>query len=183
MKDRSLMDDDRGVWIGAVLLILALFIGLICGWTIRGNYSLAQAPAAAGPGPDLANLEARAESALDEIRTLYQGIVCLASWYGSESGDTTANGEHYDPMRFTVAHRTLPFNSFVIVENTANGRIAIGRVNDRGPNRRLHQREIDLSYGMARELGMVEDGLALVRMWAIRVPAEIAAIGRPSVGD
>jgi rare lipoprotein A len=165
------------------VIIIALAFGLWCGWKIRGNYSLAQAPAAAGPEPDLANLEARAESALDEIRTLYQGMTVLASWYGSESGAVTASGERYDPMRFTAAHRTLPFNSFVIVENTANGRLAIARINDRGPNRRLHRREIDLSYGVARELGMVEDGLATVRVWAIRIPAETRAIGRPSEGD
>ncbi len=182
MKDRSIGDDDRGVWIGAGLLILALFIGLICGWTICGNYSLAQAPAAVDPAPDLAGLEARADSALDEIRTLYQGMTVLASWYGTPyHGRPASNGEIYDMTRDTVAHRTLPLGTIVVLENMKNGRLAIGRVTDRGPY--VDGRALDVSLAIADELDMVYDGLATVRMWAVRIPTGEMVAGRVSEGD
>ena len=59
----------------------------------------------------------------------------VASWYGDGSwhGDITANGEQFDPDEFTCAHRTLPFNTMILIENRANRRRAWCRINDRGP--------------------------------------------------
>lgn len=171
MKDRSL------AFFGISIFVALAFIG---GFTLGARIAVraeAQIAALQEPARPIENIDA-----VDEIKTLYQGISCLASWYGSESGTITANGERYDPLRFTAAHRTLPFDTFIIVENTKNGRLAIARVNDRGPNRRLHRREIDLSYGVARELGMVEQGLAFVRLWVIGPTAEMG-IGRISKED
>src|SRR6266849_9583331 len=46
----------------------------------------------------------------------------VASWYGQEfAGRTTANGEIFDPMLFTAAHRTLPFGTVVDVMNSKTG--------------------------------------------------------------
>src|SRR5213082_2511159 len=48
----------------------------------------------------------------------------VASWYGQEfAGRTTANGEIFDPMLFTAAHRTLPFGTIVEVKNAKSSKI------------------------------------------------------------
>lgn len=64
-----------------------------------------------------------------------------ASWYGDGAwhGDITANGEPFDPTQQTCAHRTLPFDTVVLIENSANGRRAWCRINDRGPYGRLDE--------------------------------------------
>lgn len=67
--------------------------------------------------------------------------VGLASWYGDGAwhGDITANGEDFDPHTYTCAHRTLPFDTVVLIENSANGRRAWCRINDRGPYGRIDE--------------------------------------------
>jgi rare lipoprotein A len=79
-----------------------------------------------------------------------------ASTYSS--GKLTANGEHYNHMGISAAHKRLPFGSRVIVRNQRTGRAITVRINDRGPF--IGGRIIDLSTGAARALGM--DGLASV---------------------
>ena len=81
-----------------------------------------------------------------------------ASWYGEEFATRlTASGEPFDPRKLTGAHRTLPFGSKVRVTNLRNGRSVLVTITDRGPFR--PRREIDLSYGAARLLGMVHLGV------------------------
>jgi rare lipoprotein A (peptidoglycan hydrolase) len=91
------------------------------------------------------------------------GKVCRASWYGPRfARRRTASGAPFDPQALTAAHRTLPFGSKVRVTNLHNGRSVVLTITDRGPFRA--RREIDLSYGAARALGMVERGVATVRV-------------------
>ncbi|MDT8341357.1 MAG: septal ring lytic transglycosylase RlpA family protein [Longimicrobiales bacterium] len=92
----------------------------------------------------------------------------MASWYGDEfHGRPTASGEKFDKNGFTAAHRTLPLHTWVEVTNLENGRALILRVNDRGPFARTHQRILDLSFGAARDLGVVGPGTARVRVRAL----------------
>jgi rare lipoprotein A len=68
----------------------------------------------------------------------------IASWYGDDfDGKLTANGEIYHQKEFTVAHRSLPFNTYLLVRNLLNGSSVIVRVNDRGPY--ITPRSLDLS--------------------------------------
>jgi rare lipoprotein A len=84
-----------------------------------------------------------------------------ASWYGQEFAQRpTASGEPFDPNGMTAAHRTLPLGSRLRVTNLHNGRTVEVTITDRGPFR--PHREIDLSYGAARALGMVRRGVARV---------------------
>lgn len=98
-----------------------------------------------------------------------------ASYYSKRAtGARTANGEriHHDSM--TCAHRTLPFGTLLRVKNLRNGKEVTVRVTDRGPHSR--NRIIDLSYGAARELGMLSQGIALVeieKVQDIRPPFKI----------
>ncbi len=100
--------------------------------------------------------EAPATTALEEP-------VVEASWYGDfHHGRVTANGETFDMYGLTAAHKDLPFGSRVRVIDVETGRSVVVRINDRGPY--LGDRAIDLSYGAARELGMVREGVAHVRL-------------------
>ena len=84
-----------------------------------------------------------------------------ASYYGKGfAGKPTANGETFNPNEMTAAHRTLPFGTIVRVTDAATGKSVDVRINDRGP---FHgNREIDLSEGAARKLGMIGSGTAKV---------------------
>ncbi len=88
--------------------------------------------------------------------------VGYASWYGSESGNRTANGEQFRPGWITAAHTTLPLPTYVEVTALDTGRRVIVRVNDRGPF--ALGRIIDLSRGAAEELGIKAQGHAPVRV-------------------
>ena len=90
-----------------------------------------------------------------------------ASWYGPGFyGNRTASGEVYRKGTMTAAHRTLPFGTRVRVTNLWNGRIAVVRINDRGPF--VGHRVIDLGHGAAHELGLVNSGIAQVRLEVLR---------------
>lgn len=83
----------------------------------------------------------------------------VASYYGKGfDGKRTASGEVFDQNELTAAHRTLPFGTRVRVRNPDNGKEVIVRINDRGPHRK--GRDIDLSAGAARRLGITDDGVA-----------------------
>jgi rare lipoprotein A len=91
----------------------------------------------------------------------------IASWYGKKfHGRRTANGERYDMYGISAAHKTLPFGSVVLVRNMNNGRELKVRINDRGPF--VRGRIIDLSYGAARKLDMIRDGIVPVRIRVVR---------------
>src|SRR3989441_2471458 len=90
----------------------------------------------------------------------------LASWYGNPfHGRRTASGEVYDMGEMTAAHRTLPFNTWLIVENLENRRTVEVRVNDRGPF--AGSRILDLSYGAARLLAATGPGGIPIRLRVI----------------
>lgn len=87
----------------------------------------------------------------------------MASWYGSESGRRTANGERFRPGWVSAAHTTLPLPSYVEVTALDTGRRIVVRVNDRGPFTG-RGRILDLSKGAAEALGMARSGVVPVRV-------------------
>ena len=93
----------------------------------------------------------------------------IASWYGADfHGRKTSSGETYDMYGRTSAHKLLPLGTTVRVTNLANGQVVFCRINDRGPF--VEGRIIDLSYSLARDLGVAEQGTALVRLEAVEGP-------------
>ncbi len=85
----------------------------------------------------------------------------VASWYGSElAGSTMANGETFDPNRFTVAHKTLPLNSRITV--CKDDACVQAKVSDRGPN--VADRELDLSEAAADAIGLKSEGVGQVEI-------------------
>jgi peptidoglycan lytic transglycosylase len=88
-----------------------------------------------------------------------------ASFYGRGfAGRRTASGERFDPNAMTAAHPSLPFGTRVRVTR-ANGQSVTVRINDRCgcPGGRI----VDLSEGAARRLGMLREGVVIVRLEVI----------------
>ena len=94
-----------------------------------------------------------------------------ASWYGQPyHGRKTANGEIYDMYGLTAAHRTLPFNSIVLVERRDSREKVEVRINDRGPF--VETRVIDLSKGAASKIRMIRKGVVPVMITPYEIPYE-----------
>ncbi len=90
----------------------------------------------------------------------------IASWYGEDfHGRSTSNGETYNMHDITAAHKLLPMHTMLLVQNLDNGRQTIVRVNDRGPF--VQGRIIDLSFGSAKKVGLVNAGTARVKITAL----------------
>ena len=84
-----------------------------------------------------------------------------ASFYSKRAtGARTANGERLHHDSLTCAHRNYPFGTLLRVTNMVNGKQVVVRVNDRGPYRK--GRIIDLSWGAAKEIGMIAQGIVPV---------------------
>jgi rare lipoprotein A len=84
----------------------------------------------------------------------------VASFY--TEGQQTASGEKFDTHDLTAAHPTLPFGTRLRVTNVATGRSVTVRVNDRGPY--VPGRIVDVSHSAASALGMVQSGIAKVKL-------------------
>jgi peptidoglycan lytic transglycosylase len=92
----------------------------------------------------------------------------VASWYGQEyAGRTTANGEIFDPLLFTAAHRTLPFGTVLDVQNSKTHQSVRVRINDRGPY--IGARLLDLSYAAAQQIGLIEPGSGEVDLVVVKL--------------
>lgn len=82
-----------------------------------------------------------------------------ASYYADKfHGRSTASGEVFNQNKLTAAHRSLPFGTKLKVRNLKNNRSVVVVINDRGPF--VEGRIIDLSYEAARQLDMLQDGIA-----------------------
>lgn len=90
------------------------------------------------------------------------GGEAMASWYGAESGSSTANGEHFDGTSLTFAHRTLAFGTRV--RFCHDGRCVVARCNDRGPF--VAGRTFDLSRATFASIASTGAGVISVR-WAV----------------
>lgn len=109
-------------------------------------------------------------SITEEVKTANTSIISykelgnmLVSWYGPGfHGRKTANGEVYDQMALTAAHKKFNFGTLLRITNPKNNKTVIVRINDRGPYSR--SLEIDLSKGAAIELDMIKSGIAKVKV-------------------
>lgn len=136
----------------------------------------ALAGCANGPKPPPAEIACFADGAMLAPGC---GQVGEASYYAASlHGERTANGEIYNQRELSAAHRAFPLGSYLEVENLANHRRVIVRVNDRGPY--AQGRILDLSRRAANELDFIHDGEARVhvRYLGDQPPAAEAREGR-----
>ena len=99
--------------------------------------------------------------------TILETVTGVASFYGEDfHGNQTSNGEIYDMYGISAAHPTYPEDTIVRVTHLGNGKSTIVRINDRMP---VHpDRVIDLSYGTAEKLDMIQEGLAEVKIEVLK---------------
>lgn len=114
----------------------------------------------------------------------------LASWYGDGRlhGAITASGEPIQPEAFTCAHRTLPFDTMVLLVNKGDrSRRVWCRINDRGPwgmrgegDGARYRGILDVAVGAAKALGTYRKGLEPIeiRFWTrdTRAPEALALL-------
>ncbi len=97
----------------------------------------------------------------------------ISSWYGPKfHAKKTSNGEIYNMYAETAAHKTLPMNTVVRVDNLENGKSTVVRINDRGPF--VAGRIIDLSNKAAHAIDMVKKGTARVKITVLGFNGKIA---------
>ena len=97
--------------------------------------------------------------------SVYDRTYAVASWYGPKfHGRPTSSGDIFNMYAKTCAHKEYPFGTRVRVTNTENDRSAECIVNDRGPF--VEGRDVDLSYAVAKEIGMIGTGTARVLLVA-----------------
>ena len=89
------------------------------------------------------------------------GEYVTASWYGVPfHGRQTACGERYDMYGLTAAHKTMKFGTKLRVTNPDTDQSVVVTITDRGPF--IRGRDLDLSFGAAKEIGHVEKGVGKV---------------------
>jgi rare lipoprotein A len=109
-----------------------------------------------------------ARTALQTTKPI-QAWTAVASWYGPEfQGRKTASGEPFDMWRATAAHSWLPLGSLVRLVNIRTGHSQLVRINDRGPF--TDGRELDVSFLVASRLGMLDKGIARLRIELLEEP-------------
>lgn len=105
------------------------------------------------------------------VMLLMATITCLSLWGQQQQGKAsyyskratgarTASGArvHHDSM--TCAHKYYPFGTMLKVTNLSNKKSVVVKVTDRGPFAK--GRIIDLSWGAAKAIGMLSQGIAPV---------------------
>ena len=101
----------------------------------------------------------------------------MATWYTAPyKGRAAANGQVFDDMALTAAHRTLPMGSLVVVTNLKTGQASAMRISDRGPF--VGGRVVDMTIASARATGIYRQGLARVRVDVYQTPKPIETGGR-----
>jgi len=158
--------------IASCLALVALFLTFPLG-TVQADALLSRPTAVISPAasPVTSPTPKLIEDVQAERRTPANVLHGVASWYGSVfNGRLTASGEKFDMYAMTACHPTLPFGTKIKVVNLRNRKSVVVRVTDRGYL--MDGRVLDLSYGAAKQLGMVDAGLA-------RVKIEILKMGTP----
>ncbi|MEZ0313938.1 MAG: septal ring lytic transglycosylase RlpA family protein [Myxococcota bacterium] len=81
----------------------------------------------------------------------------ISFYHDGLAGNLMANGKPYDPDRAVCAHKSLPFGTKLEVKLDDGGEASC-TVSDRGPF--VRGRILDVSKSIAKELGLVQRGVA-----------------------
>jgi rare lipoprotein A len=129
---------------------------------VRSRFGIAPVASIEKPSP-MASAGKTAKKVAMSVLNSFQGG---ASWYGGNGdgfhGRRTASGATFNTYSLMAAHKSLPFGTRVRVTNVANGKQVVVKIMDRGPY--IGGRVIDLSKAAAQLLGMMNTGVARVRV-------------------
>lgn len=93
--------------------------------------------------------------AVKTVRNFSQ--IGIASWYGRQFKTKPATVvDRFELEDLTASHKSLPLDCLIRVTNQDNGKSVIVKVNERKPF--SSNRVVDLSYGAAKLLGILEKG-------------------------
>ena len=138
-----------------IFIVLALIS--VVGFTIESNESKNTVNKSSNDENSLLD-NSEVNSTIELLEYVNRGMM-VASWYGPRfHGRKTANGEIFDQLAFTAAHKKFRFGTLLRLTNPNNEKSIVVRINDRGPFKR--GRELDLSKAAATELGILERGVA-----------------------
>jgi len=99
----------------------------------------------------------------------------LASYYAHHFAHRKmANGNRFDPNSNVAASKTLPLGTTAKVTNTANGKSAMVKVEDRGPF--VGGRVVDVTPKTADQLEMKHRGVTPVVVAPVAVPQRDGAV-------
>lgn len=88
------------------------------------------------------------------------GEEVYAAWYNVPADSLAKRRAHTE--EFTAAHNKLPLGTRVRITYLANNKSVVARITDRGiTDRKI---TVDVCKEAAHELGMIEEGIARVRM-------------------
>ena len=166
LYQQSDMFNKKEVFLRSLVKIVSVLILVaLVGFTVIVNEDKITEPVVT---EDLGSVE---EAVVTADRSLVEYIDkgnMKASWYGPGfHGRLTANGEVYDQMSFTAAHKSLKFGTLLKITNPRNNKSVVIRINDRGPY--ISGRDLDLSKAAALELGMVKRGVAKIKVEEIKI--------------
>jgi rare lipoprotein A len=150
------------LWILAVLVLVACLISVSV--VARVNHFEAKDLSAKLETMRAELAQTRAD--LAEAKDAIKEYSAVASWYGPGfHGKRAADGSIYDQGAYTIAHKTLPFGTIVVLEYKGKRVPAI--VTDRGPY--IDGRDFDLSLGLAKRLGLMTKGVDQIKVFQVDV--------------
>jgi rare lipoprotein A (peptidoglycan hydrolase) len=155
---------SRWFWVGAgaISLATAAVVFTYSTLTVQADTPLARPASTLPPAGPPASLLGPTNSPI-KSKTRAAVPTGIATWYGGVfNGRQTADGERYDMFAMTAASNTLPFGTLVRVTSMRTGKSVDVRINDRGDM--PHNHVIDLSYGAARKLDILKNGVAHVKL-------------------
>lgn len=148
----------------AKIFFVLVLVGLV-GFTLVVNEDRITEPVTT---EEVVSVEKEAVTADRSLVEFVNKGTMKASWYGPGfHGQKTANGEVYDQMSFTAAHKSLKFGTLLKITNLRNNKSVVVRINDRGPY--IGGRDLDLSKAAALELGFVRKGVAKIKVEEIKI--------------
>ena len=95
------------------------------------------------------------------LQPLEASQIGMASWYGKEN-KKSANGKPLHKKQPALAHKTLPFGTWVKITSIRTKKQVIAVVEDRGPFTK--GRIADLNFLAAKELGIIKDGITRITL-------------------
>lgn len=97
-----------------------------------------------------------------------------ATYYSNRlHGRRVSDGSRYHKDSLTCAHKTYPLGSILKVRNPRNGSEVLVKVTDRGPFR--PGAIVDLSMAAAKEIGIVQAGVAAVEVTPVSIGSNLKA--------
>lgn len=93
----------------------------------------------------------------------------VASYYSDKfHGRRTASGEIFNMYKLTAASNRYKFGTMLKVTCAKTNKSVVVKVNDTGSFTKKYNREIDLSYAAAKTIGILDRGVARVKIEEIK---------------